>query len=65
MFFDKIEVSNFERDRSWRAASDLRIEELRKQEVNFKVTNPDTAQLEIKMIKNGFPFGATINKVLT
>ena len=36
MYFDKIEVSNFARDRSWKPASDLRIDELRKNDVTFK-----------------------------
>ena len=36
MYFDKVEVSNFSRDRTWKAASDLRIEELRKNDVIFK-----------------------------
>ena len=36
MYFDKVEVSNYSRDRTWKAASDLRIEELRKTDVTFK-----------------------------
>ena len=36
MYFDKVEVSNFSRDRTWKVASDLRIEELRKHDVTFK-----------------------------
>lgn len=36
MYFDKVEVSNYSRDRSWRKAADLRIEELRKNDVIFK-----------------------------
>ena len=36
MYFDKVEVSNYSRDRTWKSASDLRIEELRKNDVVFK-----------------------------
>ena len=36
MYFDKIEVTNYARDRSWKPAADLRIEELRKNDVTFK-----------------------------
>ena len=36
MYFDKVEVSNFSRDRTWKAAADLRIEELRKNDVTFQ-----------------------------
>ena len=39
MYFDKIEVSNFARDRSWKPASDLRIDELRKNDVTFKASS--------------------------
>ena len=89
MYFDKVEVSNYSRDRTWKSASDLRIEELRKNDVTFKegaidlkrlfmnpeeiskgrgqsepkkIENPAVKRLEIKMIKNAFPFGAHINK---
>ena len=41
MYFDKIEVSNFARDRSWKPASDLRIDELRKNDVTFKASSYD------------------------
>ena len=41
MYFDKIEVSNFARDRSWKPASDLRIDELRKNDVTFKASSND------------------------
>ena len=27
-----------------------------------KVSNPDTTHIEIKMLENGYPFGAIINK---
>ena len=36
MYFDKVEVSNYSRDRTWKSASDLRIDELRKNDVTFK-----------------------------
>ena len=40
MYFDKIEVTNYARDRSWKPAADLRIEELRKNDVTFKARSP-------------------------
>ena len=40
MYFDKIEVTNYARDRSWKPAADLRIDELRKNDVTFKAGSP-------------------------
>ena len=88
MYFDKVEISNYSRDRTWKKASDLRIEELRKNDVIFKessidpkwpdmtqndlysqkefwkIENPEVQQLEIKMLKNAYPFGGHINKYM-
>ena len=41
MYFDKVEISNYSRDRTWKKASDLRIEELRKNDVIFKESSID------------------------
>ena len=61
---DQVSVTNYSRDRSWRNAASLRIEELRTQKTIIDIRDPKTKSLEINMIKNAYPFGATMNKFM-
>ena len=55
-------LTNFRRDRSWRKAAELRTMELRTLPVKVKVSDHRTKKVQVKMIKNAFPFGGTVNK---
>ena len=61
---DQVSVTNYARDLSWRHAASLRTDELRKQKTIIDIRDPKTKMLEIRMLKNGYPFGATINKFI-
>ena len=61
---DDVSVTNYTRDRSWLGAAQLRTDELRKQATRINVQDERTKTVEIKMTKNAYPFGATINKFM-
>ena len=64
VYLDGVSVTNYVRDRSWRTAAELRTQELRTQKVSLNVQDERTKSVEVKMTRNGFPFGGTINKFM-
>jgi len=65
LYIDDVKFEYFERNRDWVAGADLRIKEFRTRPVEIEIENaPTESELEIKMIKNSFPFGGRMNSDL-
>ena len=64
IYLDNVSLEIWTRDRSWTAAADMRIKEFRTMDVKFNLNLPDAHHLEVKMMKNFFPFGAMIDEMM-